>query len=146
MYGPRQAPDSQYAAVVPLFIDAMLAGNSPTVHGDGEQTRDFTFVGDVVEVLMRAAVRPEPPAGPCNVGGGKERVSINRLAERIAASTGFDGEIKHSEARVGDVRHSLADTQRLTDWLGWAPSVSLSEGIERTVAAHRAARSQVRSI
>ena len=63
VYGPRQAPDSQYAAVVPLFIDAMLEGKLPTVHGDGEQTRDFTFVGDVVEVLMRAAVRPEPPRG-----------------------------------------------------------------------------------
>ncbi len=145
VYGPRQAPDSQYAAVVPLFIDAMLAGKSPTIHGDGDQTRDFTYVGDVVEVLMRAATTPQPPAGPCNVGGGKERISINRLAELIAESTGYDGEIEHTTARVGDVRDSLADTQRLTDWLDWAPCLTLAEGIERTVAAHRAAKDQVRS-
>lgn len=135
IYGPRQAPDSQYAAVIPMFVDAMLNGRSPTIHGDGGQTRDFTFVGDVVEVLVRAATQPNPPQHALNVGGGKQRISILDLATAIGKATGFEGEVIHTEPRVGDVRHSLADTTALTNWLGFCPETPLDEGIARTVAA-----------
>ncbi|MDJ0975195.1 MAG: SDR family oxidoreductase [Planctomycetota bacterium] len=135
VFGPRQRPDSQYAAVIPLFVDAMRQGESPVIFGDGEQTRDFTYVGDVVEALWCAAVAPGQPEGPVNIGGGGNRVSINDLARGIAKAIGFEGEPTYKEARVGDVKHSLADITRATTWMGWQPKTALQEGIEKTVAS-----------
>ena len=132
VYGARQTPDSPYAAVLPLFIDAMLAGRVPTIFGDGEQTRDFTYVGDVVDALVRAADAPNPPGTPMNIGCGG-RISINDLARAVAKATGFQGEPVYAEARVGDVRDSIADITRAQVFLGWTPDTSLDEGIRVTV-------------
>lgn len=140
VFGPRQRADSQYAAVIPLFIEAMRAGRSPTIFGDGEQTRDFTYVGDVVDALVLAATAPGVPGSPLNIGGGRNRISINDLAGAIARSTGFEGEPTYAPPRVGDVRDSLADISRAKAYLGWDPKTPLDVGIQATVEAFEADR------
>ena len=130
VYGPRQSPRSRYAAVVPRFIEAMSRGEAPVVYGDGEQTRDFTFVGDLVEALTLAATAPDAVRGPMNLGGGS-RTSILRLAEVIAKAVGYAGIRTHEPTRVGDVRDSLADIRRAREWLGWQPRTALPAGIAR---------------
>lgn len=132
VYGERQSPRSRYAAVVPRFIEAMATGKPPLVYGDGKQTRDFTYVGDVVDALVSAATAPEAVRGPINVGGGL-RVSIADLAAVIAAAVGFRGGATHEAARAGDVRDSLADIRRAQAWLSWRPRTSLEEGVARIV-------------
>ena len=132
VYGPRQSPRSAYAAVVPLFVDALRHGHPATVNGDGEQTRDFTFVEDVVDALVRAASAPGATQGPMNLGGG-QRISIKDLAGVIAEALGVEPVIRHAPARVGDVKDSLADIGRATSWLGWKPATSLKQGIARIV-------------
>jgi nucleoside-diphosphate-sugar epimerase len=139
VYGERQSARSLYAAVVPRFVDEMSAGRAPVVYGDGEQTRDFTYVGDVVDALLLAAGSgPEALLGPINLGAGG-RVSILDLARRIGEEVRFGGRPVHEAARPGDVRHSLADIARARQALGWTPRTPLAEGIRRTVAAGRAA-------
>jgi UDP-glucose 4-epimerase len=139
VYGPRQSPRSLYAAVVPRFADAVLRGTPPTIYGDGGQTRDFTFVGDVVDALGRAAQAPRAVEGPMNVGGGR-RISILDLVAAVGRAAGLAVVPTHEPARVGDVRDSLADIGRARDRLGWAPRTALAEGIVRVVdAARRAA-------
>lgn len=145
VFGPRQRADSQYAAVIPLFIDAMRAGKAPTIFGDGEQTRDFTFIGDVVNALVRAATAPGQPDTALNIGGGGNRISINDLARAIAKATGFEGEPHYADARIGDVRDSLADISRAQAYLGWEPSTPLDDGIQATVAWFGADRAAVRT-
>jgi len=134
VYGPRQSASSQYAAVIPLFIDAMSEGRPPVIHGDGGQTRDFTFVGNVVDALSLAANAPDA-RGPMNIGGGGQRISILDLATSIAEALGYEGEFVHEPPRVGDVRDSLADVSRARELLGWEPKTALREGIARTVQA-----------
>ena len=138
VYGPRQSAGSQYAAVIPLFVDAMSRGQPPVIHGDGGQTRDFTYVGNVVDALVLAATAPDA-RGPMNIGGGGQRISILDLATSIAKAVGYDGEFVHEDPRVGDVRDSLADISRAQELLGWEPKVGLDEGIARTVEAARRA-------
>ena len=139
VYGPRQSPRSQYAAVIPLFIDALRAGRPATIHGDGQQTRDFTYVEDVVDALVRAADAPDATKGPMNIGGGGNRVSILDLVQAIAAALGVEPRVEHGPARVGDVRDSLADIGRATTWLGWQPTTRLHDGIARIVSSLTAA-------
>jgi nucleoside-diphosphate-sugar epimerase len=139
VYGPRQDPRSRYAAVVPRFVEAALDGARPTIHGDGRQTRDFTYVGDVVEALLLAAVAPGAAAGPMNVGGGT-RTSILDLWRAVARATGSTAEPLHDAPRRGDVRDSLADLRRAERALGWRPKTSLDAGIARVVESARAAR------
>jgi UDP-glucose 4-epimerase len=136
VYGPRQSPRSQYAAVVPRFVAATLSGRPPVVYGDGLQTRDFTYVGDVVDACLLAASAPAA-SGPVNVGGGK-RVSVLDLLRTIGRAVGWAGKAVHEAPRVGDVRDSLADVGRAASLLGWRPKTSLEEGIARTVAATKA--------
>ncbi len=134
VYGPRQSPHSQYAAVIPVFIDRMLRGESPRVHGDGLQSRDFTFVGDVVDAIVRAGAAVGAPGRVFNVGCG-DRTTILDLVHAVAGAVGYQGDVRHEAARTGDVRHSLAciaDTRRV---LGWEPTVDLTAGIARTVDA-----------
>lgn len=134
VYGPRQSPRSQYAAVVPRFVAAVRAGEAPVIYGDGQQTRDFTWVGDVVHALELAASAPGAAgAGPINLGGG-ERVSVLSLAQRVARAAGREVAPRHEPARAGDVRDSLADTARARALLGWVPRTSLDEGLARLVA------------
>ena len=129
VYGPRQSPRSLYAAVVPRFLAAVAAGQPPVIYGDGEQTRDFTWVGDLVDACERAATAPTAVGvGPINIGGG-ERVSILALAELAAKSFRWSGRPRHEAARVGDVRHSLADIKLAAQALGWKPTTPLRDGV-----------------
>lgn len=133
VFGPRQNPKSQYAAVIPLFVDALQRGEAPVLHGDGLQTRDFTFVDDVVEANLRCCTAPvEGAGGVYNVAWGN-RISILDLAKKIAAILGKDIEPVHGAPRAGDVRDSQADSALAKEKLGWEPRVPFDEGLRRTV-------------
>jgi len=137
VFGPWQDPNSQYAAVVPNFITAFLAGEAPVIHGDGLQSRDFTFIQNVVEANIAAAAA-EPSAGgrSYNVALGG-RITVKDLCLKIREKLGSDIEPIHEETRSGDVRHSQASVELAKEHLGYTGSVSLDEGIERTVAWYR---------
>jgi nucleoside-diphosphate-sugar epimerase len=136
IYGPRQDPSSLYAAVIPKFLKAALEGRSPEIHGDGEQSRDFTFVADCVEANLAAATAPLNSQRVFNIAGGR-RVSINQIWQEIKRITGTRIEAKHVEPRPGDVRHSLADTTQASQVLGWKPQVGIAEGLARTRQAFK---------
>lgn len=132
VYGPRQSAAGAYAAVVPRFFAAALAGEPLEVCGDGEQSRDFTYVADAVEAVLLGANAPVEALGRSyNVAGGR-RVTLNELARDIVALTGGVGEIRHVPPRPGDVRHSLADLSRVKQALGFTPAIPLAEGLRRT--------------
>jgi UDP-glucose 4-epimerase len=135
VYGPRQRPDSQYAAVIPLFIDALRTGRSPEVHGNGGQTRDFTFISDVVEANLRAASAPaERCAGKAyNIAGGKPHSLLDLLA-MLSQIIGTTVEPTHTAPRAGDVRHTRADCSAASADLGHDAAVPFDEGLRRTVA------------
>ncbi len=134
VFGPRQPAGSAYAAVVPQFCAAIQAGNRPTIYGDGEQTRDLTFVACAVLATMQAGGVERPMAGEViNVGSGK-RVSIGEIARQIAVLCNrTDLAPEHQPARAGDVRHSLADITRARELLGYKPFVELAEGLAKTI-------------
>jgi UDP-glucose 4-epimerase len=132
VFGPRQDPQSEYAAVIPKFVTACLRGVPPLVHGDGEQTRDFTSVFDAVRANLLAADAPRAAGQVCNVAAG-ERTSLNRLLDAIRDLTGARVAAEHGPAREGDVRDSLASLERARELLGYEPTVCLEEGLERTV-------------
>lgn len=138
IFGPRQDPESQYAAVVPRFITAALRGTSPTIFGDGEQTRDFTFVGNAVAANLLACRAPHHAVGHTfNVACG-ERHSVNDLWQRIVGLTGSTAQATYAPPRTGDVRDSLASLDAARELLGYEPQVGLTEGLERTVEAFAA--------
>ena len=132
VYGPRQNPESEYAAVIPRFATACLAGEAPVVFGDGEQTRDFTFVGDAVAANLLAADAARAPGEVVNVAGGR-RVSLNQLLGEIRTLTKAKVEPRYLPARAGDVRDSLADLSRARELLGYEPRVELRTGLLRTI-------------
>lgn len=133
VFGPRQNPKSQYAAVIPLFVDALQAGRAPVIFGDGEQTRDFTFVDDVIAANLACCRAPaEAAGGVYNVAWGN-RISVNELARRIGALLGRDIPPAYQPARAGDVRDSQADATRAHRLLNWQPRVPFDEGLRRTV-------------
>jgi UDP-glucose 4-epimerase len=132
VFGPRQSPDSPYAAVIPLFLREMLAGRSPRVHGDGEQSRDFTFVDDVVRANLLAAEAPGVSGRVYNIAGGR-RVSLLQLVATLNALLGTDISPAHGPPRPGDVRHSQADISRAAADLGYGPRVSIEAGLRRCV-------------
>jgi nucleoside-diphosphate-sugar epimerase len=135
VYGPRQRPDSQYAAVIPLFIDALLTGVAPQVHGDGRQSRDFTFVADAVQANLRAATAPpDACAGRSfNVAHGMPH-SLLDLLEILAGEVGVAVEPVHVEPRAGDVRYSHADITNARRALGYEPTVGFRAGLAQTLA------------
>jgi nucleoside-diphosphate-sugar epimerase len=134
VFGPRQDPTSQYAAVIPNFITALLAGERPVIFGDGEQSRDFTYVANVVEANLLAMDAPTSVCGGVyNVACG-ERVTLNRLVGELRDLIGCDVEPVYAAPRAGDIRHSLADLSLARAELGYEPSVLLREGLERTIA------------
>lgn len=134
VFGPRQDPSGPYAAVVPRFFAACRAGEAPTIHGDGEQSRDFTYVDDAVQAnLLAATARSSACNRAYNVAGGL-RVTVNRIAATIRALVGECPEPVHGPPRPGDVRHSEADLTAIREALGYAPRVSLEEGLERTAS------------
>jgi nucleoside-diphosphate-sugar epimerase len=133
IFGPRQHLASQYGAVVPLFIAAALRGEPALIFGDGEQTRDFTYVANVVEANLLACHAPVHVAGEVfNIGYGRA-TSIRALWQRIADLTGVTVEPLHDAPRAGDVRHSYASIARARERLGYSPAVDLDEGLRRTV-------------
>jgi nucleoside-diphosphate-sugar epimerase len=132
--GPRQDPGSPYAAVIPLFAKAAMAGLSPLIHGDGEQTRDFTFIDNAVLANLLAASAPaEKVSGEVfNVGCG-DRISVNQLWEEIRSVLGVSVEATHGPPRPGDVQDSLASLDHITQRTGYQVRVDLKTGIRRTV-------------
>jgi UDP-glucose 4-epimerase len=130
VFGPRQDPRSAYAAAVPIFIASALAGRPLIIHGDGHQTRDFIYVGDVAAANALAATHPEAH-GTYNVGYGTS-ISIGELARLIVELTGSSSEILHGPVRPGDVRHSLACAERIAG-LGFRPSADFRAGLSRTI-------------
>ena len=148
VFGPRQRPDSQYAAVIPLFIDALRTGATPVVHGDGGQSRDFTFIADNVQANLRAA---SAPADRCagrafNIARG-EPSTLLELLDILAAELGVTVTPEHGAPRAGDIRHSHADISAARDALGYEPAVTFRDGLARTLAwfGDRAHTSQERS-
>ena len=137
VYGPRQDPKSEYAAVIPKFVTACLRGEAPTIYGDGEQTRDFTMVYDAVEANLLAADAPRASGSVCNVAAGT-RTSLNQLYEAIRAETASSAVPRYAPPREGDVRDSLACLERARELLGYRPRVALREGLRITVASFTA--------
>jgi UDP-glucose 4-epimerase len=134
VYGPRQRPDATYAAVIPLFVDALLRGRAPVVHGDGGQSRDFTFITDVVAANLAAASAPsERCAGRVyNIAGG-EAYSLLDILGVLGRLLGVDPDPEFTDPRAGDVRHSRADPSAATRDLGFRAEVSLDDGLRATV-------------
>jgi UDP-glucose 4-epimerase len=139
VYGPRQNPQSEYAAVLPRFITSCLAGRAPTIYGDGEQTRDFVFVGDVVEANLLAAESAKAVGQVVNVAGGR-RISLNELLRAIQDVAGTRLAAQHGPARAGDVRHSLASLARAEALLGYRPQTTLLDGLALTIDSYRETR------
>ncbi len=136
VYGPRQDPHGE-AGVVAIFAQAILAGRTPTIFGDGRQTRDFVYVGDVAAANLRAL---DAPTGQiANIGTGIE-TPVNDLFAKLADLCEFRGKPAYAPARAGDVRHIALDVTSAKTWLKWAPQVSLDEGLSRTVKWFRSRR------
>ncbi|MBE9528380.1 MAG: SDR family oxidoreductase [Proteobacteria bacterium] len=132
VYGKKQDPHSQYSAVIPKFVAALLAGEAPTIHGDGEQSRDFTFVEDCNQANYKACIAEGAGGSYLNIGAGG-RISINELYEKIRAGLGIDIAALHSEPRAGDVKHSLADISKAASTIGYSPNFNIDSGIEATL-------------
>lgn len=137
VYGPRQDPDGPYAAVIPRFFKAFLRGEGPVIYGDGEQSRDFTFVNDAVLSNLLAAVAPVDACGRAyNVAGGM-RITINELAKAIQESCGGGAEPVHEPERPGDIRHSFADLTSASSALGYSPRTGIEEGLDAALEYYR---------
>ncbi len=132
VFGPRQDPASHYAAVVPLFIRAYATGRQPTIYGDGGQTRDFTYVDDIVSANMMCLSAPDHAAGGVyNVAYG-DRVSVKELAAQVANLAGQPFDPTFAPARAGDIRESQADSSRARRVLGWKPEHTFADGLRST--------------
>jgi UDP-glucose 4-epimerase len=147
VFGSRQDPQSQYAAVVPNFITAALRGESPTIYGDGEQSRDFTHVDNVVEANVLAMTAPGVVGRTYNIACG-DRISLNQLVTMIGGILGRSIQPHHEPPRPGDVLHSMADVSRARAELGYEVVVSFADGLARTIehyvaAEDRPARAEV---
>ncbi len=136
VFGPRQDPGSQYAAVIPKFITLMLKGKSPPIYGDGEQSRDFTFIDNVVEANLQACKAKGTPGEVFNIACGK-KVTINELVERLNKILQTRIEPAYQSPRKGDVRHSLADISQARKTLHYSPEIGFDEGLEKTVQGFR---------
>ncbi len=132
VFGPLQDPASQYAAVIPLFISRTLAGQPLEIHGDGLQSRDFTYVDNVVAANLLAAEGADPAGAAFNIACG-ERLTILEVADAIERLTGRHVERRHVAPRRGDVRHTLADISKAREHLGYVPTVGFADGMARTV-------------
>lgn len=131
VFGPRQDPTSQYAAVVPKFITALSEGQSPVIYGDGEQSRDFTFVENVVNANLLALKVGKTSGEVVNVACG-ERTTVNELCRLLGRIIGVEASLSYVDARKGDVKHSLADISAAGNLLGYKPSVDIADGLSKT--------------
>ncbi len=133
VFGPRQNPASQYSGVISRFIDALMKGETPVIFGDGEQSRDFTYIANVVNANIRAAQATEGSGQVMNAANG-ERITLNELLGVLARITGKEGvKPEYQPSRKGDVKHSQADNGRAVTWLGYEKLVGLEEGLENTI-------------
>jgi len=139
IFGPRQDPLSQYASVIPCFIEAMLEGRPPVIYGDGEQTRDFTYVSDVVQANLLAEKAADANGEVINVGSGSQ-TTVNRLFETLACLLEIDIEPVYEEPRPGDVKHSYADISEAQKMIQYRPEVPFDSGLEKTLAWFRKRR------
>lgn len=136
VFGPRQDPESQYAAVIPKFIKAMVAGKKPLVYGDGLQSRDFTFIDNVVDGTVKAATAKKAAGELINVACN-QNITVKSLVDELNAVLGTDIEPEYSDSLPGEVKHSLADIGKAKRLLGYEPKVKLKEGLKRTVDSFR---------
>src|SRR5438128_10254007 len=133
VFGPRQDPSSPYSGVISRFINDLMTGERPTIYGDGEQSRDFTYVTNVVEANLRAAETDRGIGEVINVANG-ERITLNELLEQLKKITGKETvEANYQQPRAGDVLHSLADISRARRYLGFEPRMNLREGLQLTI-------------
>lgn len=132
VYGPKQDPTSQYSAVIPKFITRVMHNQKPLIYGDGEQTRDFTYVKDVVTANILSAESQNCNGEILNIAGGK-RITINELAGKIIDSFGKALDLEHTDQRAGDVKHSLADISKAKKLIGFEPKYSLDKGLKLTI-------------
>jgi nucleoside-diphosphate-sugar epimerase len=136
VFGPHQDPHSEYSAVIPKFITRLLANQPITIHGDGEQSRDFTFIDNVVEANLLALKAPDAAGKMCNIGCG-ERITLNRLVMLLEQQLGISAKVIHAAPKRGDVRHSLADIERAKTILQYRPKITVEEGLRRTIAWYK---------
>jgi nucleoside-diphosphate-sugar epimerase len=133
VFGPRQDPSSEYSGVISRFIDALMTGKTPIIYGDGEQTRDFTYIANVVNANIRAAQTTRGIGEVMNAANG-DRVTLNELLEVLKKITGKENvRAEHREARAGDVKHSQADNARARECLDYEKLIGLEEGLRRTI-------------
>ncbi len=131
VFGPRQDPNSQYSAVIPRFITRLVAGHAPVIYGDGRQSRDFTFIENVVQANILAMSAPAAPGRVYNIAWG-ERTSLNELLGTLRGILGSSIEAEYLPGRPGDVQHSMANISRARRDLGYEPAVGLRNGLEQT--------------
>jgi nucleoside-diphosphate-sugar epimerase len=141
VFGPRQDPASQYSGVLAVFISRMLRHQMPTIYGDGEQSRDFTYIDNVVAGnLLAASAPPERVAGRVfNVATGT-RITLNETVNILKDLTGYQGQVGYAAERTGDVKHSLADITAAHSDLGYQPKIAFREGLQKTVDWYRSAK------
>jgi UDP-glucose 4-epimerase len=139
VFGPRQNAGSPYSGVISLFTSALLSGRRPVIYGDGKQSRDFTYVANVVDANLRALAAPLADGAAINVATGR-RVTLNRLLAALGKETGRKQAARYLPPRAGDVQHSLADITRARKRLGYQPIVDFDTGLRATVEWYRAAR------
>ncbi|MEJ7618145.1 MAG: NAD-dependent epimerase/dehydratase family protein [Pyrinomonadaceae bacterium] len=133
VFGPRQDPSSQYSGVISRFISSLMRGERPVIFGDGEQSRDFTYIDNVVEANMLAAETTSGVGQVMNVANG-QRITLNCLLDTLKEITSrMEVQAEYKENRPGDVRHSLADITRAQEMLGYQPKIELTEGLRRTL-------------
>jgi nucleoside-diphosphate-sugar epimerase len=136
VFGPRQDPSSPYSGVISVFATALLDNRAPTIYGDGEQTRDFTYVANVVDGVLRACEAPRASGEIVNVATGG-RISLNQLFEEMRKVTGGDVGPVYADSRAGDVRDSQADITKARELLGYEPTISFEDGLRHTIDWYR---------
>ena len=141
VFGPRQEPGSPYSGVLARFLLAAIRGEQPVIYGDGEQSRDFTYVDNVVDATLRACTAANVSGRTLNVATGK-RITLNETLRLLARITGQKAEARHDAERAGDIRHSLADIGLARELLGYEPKIGFEEGLRRTWEWYRAEYAQ----
>lgn len=136
VFGPGQHPESKYAAVFPAFISALMNGQAPELHWDGEQVRDFTYIDDVVAANLRAAEASDVDGAVFNIGGGRSK-SVNEVLRSVSDAVGKWIEPQHLPMRSGDVRRTAADISRAEEFLGWTPGADWDDAVAATVTWFR---------
>jgi len=142
VFGPRQNPDSQYAAVIPRFVTKLMRDEAPEIHGDGEQSRAFTYIDNVLQANLLACEAGQAASGQVFNIACTERITLNELFARLKQLLGKDIEPTYTSVRQGDVKHSLADISLAHALLGYDPKVDIAEGLERTVSWYRSVHEQ----